>query len=194
MQPLETSVPQENTVENIVWRIGEDMCRLDPGSLATLRRMVDNPMRAPQYWRWKARYAWPDAYDDRWATIIAAMAVLTQKGRNPAKPSPHDRKNPLGKALCDGGNVGWGAGTIPRPEMSELRLAKLLNTRGPARQAALLRTIRAISRSGKPVNCIDVANFVLFDEDSRPAQIIAKHYYRRLDQAEYESRKTDKED
>ena len=83
---------------------------------------------------------------DKWATIIEAMALLTHrkpggKGHN----SPHAPGYLLGKALCDGGAPRL-AGRPGRPSFSELRLAGLCGymSKWPKR---LLKMGEAVSSS-----------------------------------------------
>lgn len=196
MPPLdEAAIPKELTVEDMVWRIGEEMRRLAPGDLARLRRAADDPLRAPHYWRWKARFGWQGKDDNAWAAIIAIMAILTPKGRGEDKRSPHNPKNSLGRALCDGGDPAWpGKMKKPRPKVSELRLAKLLNTTGPTRQDALLRVVRAIARNDIGINCAEIANFLIHDHAEWPTRNIARNYYKHLDRAEHHAATTEEKE
>ncbi|WP_150002124.1 type I-E CRISPR-associated protein Cse2/CasB [Iodidimonas gelatinilytica] len=199
MPPLDTAknTASGNTkdVKDIIAKIGDTMCRLPPGDMAQLRRMSGSPLRAPHFWRWKAQFNWADSQDDIWATIITAMAILTDKGRAFDKASPHDPQRPLGRVLCDGGNRNWpAAGETPRPKFSELHLTRLLNERGPSRQTAVLRAMRILAPTSASLNCVELAQFLLNDKKDWPAQKIAQTYYARLDGAEHTSKtKTSKE-
>jgi len=171
------------TINDVIYALGKEMARLSPGDLARLRRTADSPLRAPHYWRWKSRYGWPDRQDDDWACIIAFMAIITPKGRDKDKKSPHNKETRLGKTLCDGGEAAWPSSTPPRPKVSETRLARLLNARGQTRRDAVLRLARLLARNNVSVNCADLAWFLLNDKTDASAQAIARAYYARLDHA-----------
>lgn len=187
--PLPDNAPvrERTSPREAVQAIGQELCRLPPGDLASLRRTAETDLRAPHYWRWKHRHGWPDRQDAAWATIIACMAILTAKGRNPDKPSPHRGDTPFGKVLCDGGDPEWQQRRPLRPLISEQRLARLLNARGETRHRALLRIVRTLARDPVVFNCTDLAHFLLEQEADWPAQKIARTYYTRLDAAEQQS-------
>lgn len=181
MQPLEAlQSDQKDHQKNhspgdIVFAIGNDMKRVSPGDLATLRRTAQTPMRNAWFWHWKNTFNWHDAQNETWAYIIAFMAIMTEKGRDKEKPSLHDAKNKLGKALWDGGEEK----APPRPKISEQRLARLLNARGDKRREAMLRIARMLAKNATPLNCEDVAWFLLREQSDKPAETIAKAYYSR---------------
>jgi len=112
------------------------------------------------------------------------MALLTHRSPDgKGHVSPHNGKKGLGAALCDGGDPAWKPGPEARPALSELRLARLLNSHGKTRRDLLLRAIRMLARAGTPVNCADIAFFILEVNGDRPARHIAASYYRRFDAA-----------
>lgn len=192
--PLPESAPvrERTSPREAVQAIGQELSRLPPGDLASLRRTAETDLRAPHYWRWKHRHGWPDGQDAAWATIIACMAILTAKGRNPDKPSPHRRDTPFGKVLCDGGDTEWQQRRPLRPLISEQRLARLLNARGEARHRALLRIVRTLARHPVAFNCEELAYFLLERDADRSTQRVARTYYARLDAAEQQSEHTQK--
>ena len=183
MTQPETS--QEMSLKDKIWHIGNELSLISTGDLAMLRRgpLRDGEAGAPAFWKLSVAHDFPA--NEQWAAIIEAMSLLTKrKPDGKGHDSPHG-KNPFGKALCDGGDSSWGKGeSDPRPALSELRLARLLNSRGKQRREGLLRAVRMIARSGTPVNCVDIATFILVAPgDDRPARAIAKSYYSRLDHA-----------
>lgn len=189
--PESAAVLERTSLADTVQAIGEELRRLAPGDLASLRGAAETELRAPYYWRWKHRFGWPDSQDTAWATIIACMAILTAKGRDPQKPSPHRRATAFGKVLCDGGDPEWQTHRPLRPLVSEQRLARMLNARGEARNRALLRIARTLAGRAVALNCEDLANFLLRQDADWPAQRIANAYYARLDAAERQNANTE---
>ena len=163
--------------------------RLEPGPLAELRRMRQGS-GAPAFWRLAARH--PETIgrlnrQETWMTIVRVVAILTPKGDPVERPKLHDSKRKLGEVLCDGGDPGW---TGPRPMFSEHRLAQLMAARGSQRAVLLERAMHAVARSmpyGSRVNLIDVVYALLTPENGR---LLAEPYYRRLDRAERDAKKT----
>ncbi len=164
---------------DIVFAIGNYMKRIDPGGMATLRRTAQTPMRNAWFWHWKNKFNWHDTQNEAWAYIISFMAIITKKGRDKdrdkEKPSPHTTKNKLGKVLWDGGEEK----APPRPKVSEQRLARFLNSRGKQRREGALRIARMLAGGVTSVNCADMAWFLLDDDNSKPAETIARAYYSR---------------
>ena len=121
------------------------------------------------------------------------MAILTDKGQQGSKSSPHAPATQdngwrgLGHALCDGGDLTWGRGeTDPRPMLSELRFARLLAAKGPMRAQLMTRAARALAAKKPPdaaVNCTDLAAFLLFPDNPDNTRNLARQYYARLDRA-----------
>lgn len=184
-EPDRQPTPQREAVP----RIAAQLVRSSPGELASLRRCADagNTARAPQFWRWAAQFGWPEQQEDKWATIVAAMAILTPKGapnwsQNPPKTSPHQWDRSFGATLCDGGDQNFQDSKSVL--LSEARLARLLNSRGPARRTATLRAVRMLASAQAQINCVELAEFILFEDDPEPVRKIARRYYARLDRAE----------
>jgi len=175
--------------------IGQTLAGLDPGALASLRRMSldGEDYGAPYFWRLAARHDFGRDMQDAWARVIRIMAILTDKGSPGNKRSPHASHTTgggwrgLGHALCDGGDPTWGQGQPdPRPMLSEERFARLLAARGQARAELMLRAARSLAAqkpAGAGVNCTDLARFLLFPDDPSPARALARDYYARLDRA-----------
>lgn len=176
--------PDEHPVTKAVKAAAWMLHGLEPGPLAELRRMKTSA-GAPVFWRLAAQH--PGTINNNledWMAIVRILALLTPKG-DPAERKPlHDSNRPLGEVLCDGGDPGWPNSNLPRPVLSERRLAQLMATRGKQREGLFTRAVRAISRtrqSASGVNVVDIARTLL---DPDIGQLLAKPYYRRFDRAE----------
>lgn len=183
-------------IGSTIAKIGETLACLEPGELASLRRMSldGEDSGAPYFWRLASRHHFGGPERTAvWARIVQIMAILTAKGSPDDKGSPHTPRTKasgyrgLGHALCDGGDPSWGQGeTDPRPMLSELRFARLLAARGPMRTDLMERAARALA-ARKPddagVDCADLARLLLFDGNPEPARKLARDYYDRLDRA-----------
>ena len=177
----------EDTPKAAVLEAARCLASLAPGPLAELRRM-DALRIAPAFWRLAARY--PETIgrnEETWIHIVGVLALLTPKGRpaHAEKPPLHHPQRHLGAVLCDGGDPAW-PGSVrgePRPVLSELRLARLLASRGTQRPTLLRRAARSLARSMQPgsgVNVIGIAYALLRPENTAA---IARAYYARLDRA-----------
>jgi CRISPR system Cascade subunit CasB len=197
--------PKHPSLSDTVYAIGRTLAGLDPGPLADLRRMslVGYDSGAPYFWRLVARHGLHGDHQRTWARIIQIMAILTPKGRDENKRSPHEPRRKangwrgLGTALCDGGNKQWPPPReAPRPAYSEQRLARLLAAKGETRAALMERAARVLAAK-KPVDtgtdCADIAHFLLFDSDPGHVRKIASDYYARLDRAMRNDDKTETE-
>ena len=171
------------------------LTRLAPGALAELRRM-DTKRAAPVFWRLAARYPLSiGRREEPWVHIVCVLALLTPKG-NPVhteKPPLHNPKRALGAVLCDGGDPAWPdpRQRVPRSVLSELRLAKLLASRGAQRPALLRRAARSLASSMQPgsgINVVDIAYALLHPENTEG---IARAYYARLDTATRTAQRND---
>ena len=171
------------TTAEAVRAAAADIRRLDPGTLADLRRMREGRI-APAFWRQASKHPGTIGHsklEQTWMAILRILAILTPTGNPDERPSLHDHSRRLGRVLCDGGDPGW---TGPIPALSESRLSQLLSARGNQRAVLLTRAARAIARSrvpGSGVNVVDIAVALLWPDDS--ANRIAKPYYDRLDAA-----------
>lgn len=195
MSMLNPKPPEANWPGATVADIGHALASLDPGPLAELRRMsfdTDHP-GTPMFWRLVNKYQL-HGKEKPWANIIQMMAILTDKGDPEGRLSPHAARNEangwrgLGHALCDGGDLAWGAGeSDPRPMLSETRFARLLAAKGKTRGDLLRRAIRALAAKkpgGAAVDCADIARLLLFSGAPRTTRKLADHYYARLDRAQ----------
>lgn len=197
MQPAKAPNRQEYT--ETVFAIGIALADLDPGPLAELRRMLrkDGDYGAPYFWRLVSRHRLHGPKQANWAHIIQMMAILTPKGRDESKPSPHTGRSKhngyrgFGTVLCDGGDPSWGtAQGTDRPVLSEQRLARLLAARGDMRADLLERAVRMLAVKKPPgvsIDCTDIAALLLFPDDPAPVRRVASDYYGRLDRAQQKS-------
>lgn len=176
------------SINDKIYKIAEAMKYLSTGDMASLKRgpMKKGEVGAPVFWLYSARYDFPD--DEDWAAILQAMALLAV-GSEDGKgfKNPHDKNYSFGRALCEGGDKGWGGGVDARPVLSELRLARLLNAKGEHRRDMLLRVVRLIARVKTPVNCMDIAWLILQPDGDWAVRSIARDYYRRFSSAEREN-------
>ena len=157
--------------------------RLDPGPLATLRRL-DEDGAAPAYWRLAARHDALARQPTRWSPIVRALAILTPKGPPGDRPDLHDAARKLGTALCDGGDPAWPGDGTARPMLSERRLAQILAARGAQRALLLTRAVRALAARKPAASGLNVPDLAwAFLHPANPGAI-AGPYYSRLDRAE----------
>lgn len=186
---------QPNAIGETVRAAAMLLQRLDPGSLAELRRMRARSAGVSAYWMLAARHAETIGNrHDEWMAILRTLAILTPKGDPDNRPLLHDPKRRLGAVFCDGGDPDWlPSGDSTRPAISERRLAQLMAARGRQRQVLLERAVRAISRTRRPdcgVNVVDIAWWLLDGDPVHASRRLAESYYRRRDQAERDEQST----
>ena len=185
---------QASGLRDKIFAIGRNLADLEPGALADLRREAGEATapRPAYFWRLAARHEVIRHNEESWLRIIRIMAILTDKGDPEGKLSPHVSKSAannwrgLGAALCDGGDPQWGVGELdPRPMLSELRFARMLAATGDMRADLMERAARALAAKKSPgtggVDCADLAWFLLYSNDPKPGQTLARSYYARLD-------------
>ena len=169
-------------------QVADILTRLSPGDLAELRRMEPGNL-APWFWRLAARHpATIGRREEDWMHVLRILAILTPRGDPERRPRLHRPGRRLGAALCDGGDHAWPdtAQLPPRPAYSELRFAKLLESRGPQRPLLLTRAARSLARSMPPGGGLDVRDIafaVLYPERDGVNSALARYYYARLDGA-----------
>lgn len=160
---------------------------LAPGDLAELRRMgPENP--APWFWRLAARHGAIRHREEDWIHIVRILAILTPRGDPEKRSRLHQPTRHLGELLCDGGDSSWPdpSQAQPRPAYSELRFAKLLESKGNQRPVLLARAARSLARSMPPgggVDVKDIAFAVLYSDSAEVNNSLARAYYARLDAA-----------
>lgn len=180
-------MPDDHNPGSTALSVAAELRRLDPGALATLRRMEDDGA-APAYWRLAASRPPLSDRPARWAPIVRALAILTPKGAPEERGELHDQRRPLGTALCDGGDPEW-PGTLapghkPKPIFSERRLAQLMAARGRQRDILMTRAIRALAASRSADVGLRVPEVAWAFLLSDPSEMLAKPFYSRLDRAE----------
>ena len=187
---------ESEVVASTATGIAKYLLTLQPGPLAELRRMTSaDPV--PAFWRLAARHRKVDRNPKPWVAIVQALAILAPKG-DPSKRSQvfHNGKRPFGAVLCDGGDPGWPGKGPPRPALSEVRLMRLLASRGDQRHDAVVRASRGLARTlslkeGGGIDVIGLAWACLGPERTNGAvrtDRIARDYYTRLDRADRMSR------
>ena len=150
-----------------VARIAETVLHLNPASAAALRRGPLAGAGAAAYWKILAQLdvRVGPANESAWAALVQAIAVLTPKGKRPDRQSAHNPTIPLGAALYTA-------------EISELRLARLLNTPRTLRAEASVRMCRRLASAGQDRFDIRDLYGVLLNERDWPLRKIARDYYR----------------
>ena len=148
--------------------IASSIAHLGSGPLAALRRGPLEGAGCAAFWQIMAshRIEATDRGLKVWAAIVQAIAILTPRGRAEGKLSAHNPGIKLGSALCEAG-------------ISDLRLARLLSSKGAMRQELMIRQCRRLAASGNVrFDMFNLARFLLFERSDRPAQKIAESYYR----------------
>jgi CRISPR type I-E-associated protein CasB/Cse2 len=149
----------ENKTARRALSIAAALAATTPGEKAEARRM--DAAGSPLFWRQAARLELPQSQEAMWLRFTRMVALMTPAGRD---ISIHDDGRPLGAALADA-------------KLSEQRFARLLAARGATRDDALERAIRMLARTGKGLDVTDLANAILWpDETSR----LARTYYRQF--------------
>lgn len=180
------------SVPETIDRLSHQMLGLAPGPLAELRRMEVGGIGAPAYWRLAANCTFLDRNSRTWMQITKIMAILTPKGERTGNERLHQRggtngrPRPLGAVLCDGGDPAWprSGESVHDGVLSEKRLARFLATPPAARGASLERIATMLASKRDPnsgLDCVDIANLLLYLDDQEPPRRLAREYYRRLD-------------
>lgn len=153
----------------VVPRMAQSIARLGPGPAAALRRGPAKGAGTAAYWQLVAPLENDGLLrgkNSAWETVIQAIAILTPRGQDPKKQSSHDQTVAMGAALFNA-------------RISELRLAHLLNAPPATRQRLVVRTCRRLASSEHSrFDLRTLARFVLYENSDKPAQHIAKEYYR----------------
>ena len=164
---LQENVAPAWNLSKVIPKLAYEIARLDPGSVAALRRGPLSGAGAAAFWKLIAEYDPNDAVRNEtgWAALIQAIAVLTPKGRDPDKKSAHDPLLPMGRALYTAG-------------VSELRLARLLAASTDLRRELTIRVCRRLAASAQNrFDLLTLVRFILFGDDKTDRQI-ARDYYR----------------
>lgn len=152
----------------VVPTVARRIARLGPGPAAALRRGPAKGSGTAAYWQLVAQLENDGLQGENpaWETIIQAIAILTPRGQDPKKQSSHDPTVAMGAALFDA-------------QVSELRLAHMLNAPPATRRRLIVRTCRRLASSGHGrFDLKTLARFALYHNSDKPAQRIAREYYR----------------
>jgi CRISPR system Cascade subunit CasB len=150
--------------------IAAALAAASPGEKAEARRM--GPAGAPVFWRQVARLGISMRQEANWLRFTRLIALMTPASR---ETSIHDASQKLGAVLY-------------RAKFSEDRLARLMASRGAARDTALERAIRMIARETSGLNVTDLAKAVFYPEQSN---FLARAYYQEFDQSQTEDTQND---
>ncbi|WP_377295373.1 hypothetical protein [Rhizobium sp. SG2393] len=152
------------------------LMRLDPGSVARLRRMDPLGPGEIAFWQLATDARHPLAGDATGMQFVKILALLTPRGNVRSRVPFHKIEQPLGKVLAEAG-------------FSEKRLASFMALPFGWRGEALGRIARFLfgtMESG--VNCDDIRS-LLFIDDVWPLRRLAKTYYDAFDRAAYAAKK-----
>ncbi|MEW5421167.1 hypothetical protein [Amorphus sp. 3PC139-8] len=186
--------------DDIGFHLSRALLELGTGPLAELRRMDVNGVGPPAYWHVAHELKLGnEAADPRWMQIVKILAILTPKGRRLSSDRLHERKRPLGRMLCDGGDPQWRPPQVEEPDgiISQVRLARFLAL--PADQVApgLERLTRVLART-KPrsngVDCTEIVRLLLDPANPERKRRLAADYYARLDRRVSETNQTSEEE
>ena len=159
-----------------VARIAARIAHLDPGSAAALRRGPRAGAGAAAFWQIMASHAPAGLVHDEaaWASVLQAIAILTPKGADTNRKSAHAPAIPMGVALRDAG-------------ITDLRLAALLNARGPRRAAHVVRVCRRLARTEQcRFDLTTLARLILYDSDDTTRRIAREYYTHTRSQPHHE--------
>lgn len=157
--------PSAGNPRQVIPRLAMEIAMLDPGSAAALRRGPSDGAGSAAFWRLLTKHSLHDRAR-KWAALVQSIAILTPKGRNPAKLPAHEPTRSMGEALQAAG-------------VSELRLARLLGAPPDLRPELVIRTCRRLAATEfNRFNLVTLGQFLLFGDDKRPARWIARDYYR----------------
>lgn len=153
-------------VDATVARMAGRISHLEPGPVASLRRDPVAGSGSAAFWQLLAEND-IRAHGElltRWAVVVQAIAILTDKGSDRSKPSAHNRSKPMGTALFEAG-------------ISHQRLARLLSATGQMRRDLVLRTCRRLAaQEAVQFDLRTLASFVLYESEAA-ARWIARKYY-----------------
>ncbi|MFM8541845.1 MAG: hypothetical protein ACKOAM_01050 [Chakrabartia sp.] len=151
-------------LSEIIPHLTQRMVRLEPGSLARLRRMDPEGPGEAEFWKLAIECGLGTS--NRHQRLVQLLGLLTPKGE-PQKNAKtlHDGSKPFGKVLA-------------KTDYPEMRLMRFLALPFEQRDGALERMIRWVAAKGHDgVNCTDIAMLLLSANDGPPRKL-AETYYR----------------
>lgn len=151
------------------------------GDLAELRRMDPEDVVAPVFWQLLARHDMPNLTEDRyrkWGLIVHGIALMTPSNVPEGGPRTAHTAMPVGRTLYLGSDSHRGSRFY-----SELRLNRLLTSRGQMQRILLARLFRMCAANGVSFDWREMAWFILNEghneEEAEKARMqIAREYYR----------------
>lgn len=159
------ATPALGSPKQVIPRLAMEIARLAPGDAAALRRGPLDGAGSAAFWKLLAKHPLRGRAR-KWAALVQSIAILTPKGRDPAKLPAHEPTRSMGEALQAAG-------------VSELRLARLLGAPPDLRPELAVRTCRRLAATEfNRFNLVTLGQFLLFGDDKRPARWIARDYYR----------------
>jgi hypothetical protein len=159
----------------MIFRLAQDMVKLEPGSLARLRRMVPDGAGEGDFWVLAADHPGLRT-DTAGMMLVRLLALLTPKGRPDSGKKLHHGQHAFGAALAEAA-------------YPETRLLRFLALPFEARGHALEGMVRWIAAKGhEGLNATDIA-CLLFSPDVKHARRLAQTYFDTL-----RKKKADKKD
>lgn len=157
---------EKQKLSEVIFKLSQRMARLDPGSLARLRRMDPEGPGETEFW--KLALDCDLGTDARHQMLVRLLALLTPRGDPGIHKKLHDRSRALGTVLAE-------------TKFPETRLMRFLALPFGRRGEALERMVRWLAQKGHDgVNCTDIAALLLSDDD-RAARRLAETHYRAVD-------------
>lgn len=137
---------------------------LGPGEVADLKRLDCARPDKPAFWRALSWWISPDRppgpdEERRWALVLSGMARMSPRNHQPGRK--------LGRVLAE-------------HDYSELRLARLLRSRGASFDSTVRRLSYFLSARGEPVDWTELAALILTVNPEKAEAIrrrIARDYY-----------------
>ncbi len=165
---MNDQITEAPTLRVIVNRIADLIARrLQPGDVASLRRLKPDDIDSPAFWRITAvelehtlatSAALRDREELRWAAIIQALAMLD---------GFHAPGRKLGRALAEA-------------DLSEQRFLKLLRAQDRGLLDAVRTVTHYLSTRAVPVDCHEIALLILSDgrsDEDSVRRSIARDFY-----------------
>ena len=160
-------------------RMCGSIARLDPGSLARLRRM--DPIGPGEAEFWKLAVSHNFRANQSGMMLVKLLAILTPKGPSDEKVL-HNSSISLGKLLA--------TGKSDKPLLSETRLLRFIALPFSKRYESLERICRLIANNGhEGVDCVGLAR-LLFYPDLENTRSLARFYFSNLEDNSSEKEQT----
>ena len=166
-------------LDEVISKVCGKITRLDPGSLARLRRMDTSGPGEAEFWKLAVSHGFRT--DQTGMMLVKLLAILTPKGQ-PGEKQLHDRSIQLGKLLATGKNN--------KPLLSESRLLRFIALPFDKRPDSLERICRLIAANDhEGINCTELAR-LLFYPHGKHTRHLACHYFSNLEDTSNEKEKS----